>query len=260
VWSASPSRRTAPAAAPPAAGAPHEPPTSPTAEQGRTTVNDEAKRYAPAPAVARTAPRTPTRAAARSCAQVALAMGLAAATACAHVVKTGFKAGDCSWVPAHRLGGRDLPDSLDVWLDEEQSRYCTGKRMIWTGLVQDEPCPVFDKLIILRTSVNQLYGQEIWGGPLIPRKRIRLFGLPSIIPGKGTWVRELTPEPTERKTIGRLTALITDIVLEDGTRWPVCGVLFSSVDSQEGIPILSPEYYGKPVTGAWGHLRVRFFW
>ena len=47
--------------------------------------------------------------------------------------------------------------------------------------------------------------------------------------------------------------------MPDGTLWPVCGVLFGH-DGQEGVPILAPQYYGKPTGATWGAAKVRFYW
>lgn len=65
-----------------------------------------------------------------------------------------------------------------------------------------------------------------------------------------------------------MTALITEMEMPDGRRFPVCGVLFGPEDDEddidgnvlEGIPVLATKYYGRPVTPGWGHTSVRFFW
>jgi len=272
VWGAFHSRRTtlAPAATP--AGAPHEPPMPPTAEQGRPPVNEETKPTAPAAAAAKAAPAAPARTTAARLCKVMTAAGMVM-TACVHHVYTGTNAGDCSVDPVREVpaprpeyaldllerhihdpalvpGGAKLriPPELPVALDpsnpEGECKYTAESH---------EPCPIWEGRIVLYVD------GKLWGAN---GKGSLLIGETYIIPYKETRT-EKTGGPVgveiDRDVTGRMTARFTHLQTPDGTMWPVCGVLFGW-DGKEGVQILSPQNHGKPTGAPWGSARVRFFW
>lgn len=220
-------------------------------------MNDETTPYAPA--VAKAALTAPTRtAAARSCYNLLVAAGVAATVACSHV-KTGAKAGDCFFTPVHKASGKRIPETLPVIFDPSTpGGMCTGKRH--PSRMVEEPCPAYEGPVVLTLAAPIDQPDELWQfyGPPPEYDTPQLLGQMTIIPGMGIW-EDPGHKPALRKTIGRATALITKMRMQDGTTWPVCGVLFAD-DQLEGVAILAPEYYGKATGATWGAAYVRFYW
>jgi len=70
----------------------------------------------------------------------------------------------------------------------------------------------------------------------------------------------------ERHSSGRIHVLFTELLLKDGTKAPVCGILFSNEDldhvDREGIPVTQdPKWFdGVPFVPTTTYAHVRFYW
>ena len=218
-------------------------------------MKDETKSQPPTPAVAKVTPAAPARlATAKSCGRLLAAAGMVAAAACAHV-KTGTKAGDCNNTPVVYVEGKHLPDKFWVRPAPSNPQQCKGKCGNNCTL-RGEPCPAYEGPITL--DLIQPMWLDSWRGPPPDYKSPLLLGQTHFFESKETYVSEVR-EPRVRDVTMRMTALITQMQLLDGSTVPICGVLFDRED-REGIPVLDPKYYGEPATVFWGDTTVHLFW
>jgi hypothetical protein len=245
---------------------------SPIPEREPPIVNDETSPQAPtvAKAAVKSSPRV---AGAGSCIKLLTAAGVVAVAGCGHVA-TGTKAGDCYDTPEREVLWRPYPkefslpanyppDREKTWMpipDEftvhpdypSTGEVCRGERVV--SYAREQPCSVFEGPIVLRL-MDAGPEERAWFGPDPKNESPLLYGRTHIFDAPGTIEDEIRGI---RKVTGRMTALITEMKMQDGRKVSVCGVLYG-YDGVEGIPILSPQYYHEPAT-VWGQAHVRFFW
>lgn len=208
----------------------------------------------PEPAVMPDFPNKPARSLRNACVGAGIVGVLAATSACQVHVRTNTLTGDCSGseAPVKTLEGHPFPSFLRVYFVSLDGAKCSNPK----GTPPVEPCPAGDGSLVMEPKFDAAIDpdpDEIFRGAL-------LFGQSHVVAERGTTHFPVDPV---RETTGRMRALFTTLQLSDGTKVPVCGVLYddeASGHDMEGIAVLDPKYHQRPSLPTTATATIRFFW
>ena len=265
------------------------PPSAPPVEQSSSPMSPLSPSPSPeAPVLEEAKPLAPAKKALSSvakCMGVTVAGALVAACPPVHV-PTHSRAGDCTMqAPPRDVKGHKIPEFIPVNFVLLNGQKCTGHPPIpgekceWDPeccpptepVCSAEPCPAGDGELVMMSndspSLEVPIPEEFFQGAL-------LYGKARVEP-EPALIKEPRDGPP-RSFTGRTVALFTEMRLKDGTKVPVCGVLyqgyFESTPSgtlapgekppglnKEGLPVLDPKYFGGPATPSATPL-IRLYW
>jgi hypothetical protein len=218
------------------------------------------------------------------CVGVTVAGALAAACPPVHVT-THSRAGDCIMqAPPRDIEGHKIPEFIPVTFVSLNGQKCAGQPPSpgWTceedphccaptlPTFWAEPCPAGDGELVMMSndspSLRVPIPEKFFQGALF-------YGEARVEPGPAV-IEEPRAGPP-RSFTGRTLARFMEMRLKNGTKVPVCGVLYqgSFEDApkglaygekppglnKEGLPVLDPKYFGGPATPSAIPL-IRLYW
>jgi serine/threonine protein kinase len=180
------------------------------------------------------------------------------------LVTTNTATGSCTGVtPVRAARGHQMPDEVPVYFASLEAQTCKGnpEHRCEPGepLCWGEPCPAGDGEIVMVAQYDEIPGRPspdafLQGARF--RGRARVIDGPEIVNAVGR-------DPL--MAVGRLLAVFTEVEMKDGSKLPICGVLFQNLlegretPDKEGIPVLGPSYYGERATPS-VIAHIRLFW